>query len=247
MSSEQGLKCPRCRAEAVATLWYDTRYVCMICAHEWERTVPVCTESPPPTDPEDVVEEGCKACYYEEDDPTRIPHTCDPTPDSEALPEVGNSEVVERLEAIRDRLEKTTGKRWFWNSYSGIWATEIPDGSAFALSDERQEQVASVYDPENVYSPGDELRTREAKGNADFIAHAREDTPWLLTLIHDLQAKNARLLEGFRVSLSEDEGKDANRVYREQNNMGDPYAVEKAVEVVLFTRRQALIGEQNDG
>ena len=45
-----------------------------------------------------------------------------------------------------------------------------------------------------------------------------------------------------QVSLSEQEGKSANAVYREQNAMADPYAVEKAVECVLFSRRRRFLG-----
>ena len=97
------------------------------------------------------------------------------------------------IQAARERCEAATEGDWFWNSYDSIWAGKGDDS----------ERIASVshleYDEEGdeVPSHGDEIfgpRSVEARANADFIAHAREDLPVALEIIETLRDKAKKVL-----------------------------------------------------
>ena len=103
-----------------------------------------------------------------------------------------NSTVREtRLKEIRERYEATTQGPWFYNGYSAIWAAEVSETSAYRekyhTEEDAQEQLFGTVHPERLEGGGDLCRCPETGANADFVAEAHQDIPWLLTQLADLE------------------------------------------------------------
>jgi len=90
---------------------------------------------------------------------------------------------MSRLDEIREREEKATRGPWRQCGADGpkcqccqIWSTraDIPVALALRYTDE-------------AYTGGEGCTLLKAQSNADFIAHAREDIPWLLAEIKRLE------------------------------------------------------------
>jgi hypothetical protein len=88
---------------------------------------------------------------------------------------------AERLAAIRERMEKATKGRWYVK-YGCDLCAQIPPA-------ERQPwqqagyvllaQIGSPSNPSSVTDPHEAVKA-ERDANAEFLAHARADIPWLL-------------------------------------------------------------------
>ena len=81
--------------------------------------------------------------------------------------------IDERLAAIRARAEAATPGPW-----------HIEDDSNF----KNEEHAGSVVTEQGYYLAKIEPDVDDADGNAEFIAHAREDVPYLLDLVTALSS-----------------------------------------------------------
>jgi hypothetical protein len=115
--------------------------------------------------------------------------------------------VSDRLAEIRARLDAATPGPWGWNSYNGVYSGPLIQ--ADARLEAEHEAAGAPWDEDG--EPSGEWRSRFADvaprvcsvppsygdtatgrhaADAQFIAHARADIPWLL---EQLAAQTARL------------------------------------------------------
>lgn len=93
----------------------------------------------------------------------------------------------EELAAIRERAEKSTPGPW------------VRRGQWIVGGDKGWDEVLAPDDVEcGLYCYGGTSRIELSEEDADFIAHAREDIPALLTHIDELEAELSRVLSEMR-------------------------------------------------
>ena len=87
-------------------------------------------------------------------------------------------EDMKRLEEIRERVEKATEGPWeFYDRYGDLGLVVVENSDADPITDTE------------LRHPGmDHACVRRKDG--DFIAHSRQDIPWLLGLVDVLAAAN---------------------------------------------------------
>ena len=84
--------------------------------------------------------------------------------------EMINEKTLRRLKEIEERAAKATPGPWKTYKYIGVWPIKGPP-------------------------PGDEGGNFERQEDAEFIAHARMDVPWLCEVVRHLIAENATMRE----------------------------------------------------
>lgn len=94
---------------------------------------------------------------------------------------------TERIAAIRRRAETATAGAWGWHYYDGYTALSAfePPGGGEGIN-----PVLSVAERDM-----DDLvdYVQVTRSDAEFIAHAREDIPWLLDALTKAEERTARV------------------------------------------------------
>lgn len=100
------------------------------------------------------------------------------------------SETERRLREIQERAEKATEGPWY--AHHCGYHKEDP-GSACGIATDPREDFEGYADivGDRAY---DECHHPMTEEDAQFVAHAREDIPFLLQLVKKLQNDNAELL-----------------------------------------------------
>jgi len=103
-------------------------------------------------------------------------------------PTTATRAAISEEAAIRERAKKATCGPWFvvgppWNSYDPFIVAGDPDPHVGALVADLAENAAE-----------DDRDTGQKFADAEFIAHAREDVPWLLARVAELEAQRAAAL-----------------------------------------------------
>ena len=95
--------------------------------------------------------------------------------------------MTSREDEIRERAERATKGPWrahdTWIDYGGYTAT--------ILSGKGSDIELRAWLPTFSNQPG--LRTRNVVSDAEFMAHAREDIPWLLAELVKVRAELAQV------------------------------------------------------
>jgi hypothetical protein len=119
----------------------------------------------------------------------------------------------DRLDEIKARLDKATPGPWGYNSYRAVFgppaliqayddAPDYPEGPRPTIGTPEDmawcAQRAAAYEAEPIVASvpahyGDTATGRHA-ADAEFIAHAREDVPYLLALLAERDARIAHLI-----------------------------------------------------
>jgi len=113
------------------------------------------------------------------------------------------------------------------------------DGEMEPQLDERtQEDVVEIREPEPVSLSEETEQVKMALSYvASDLATVQAAVDHALALI---QSQEAQLDEAREVPLSEEESREAYRIYRELNAQEDPYAVDKTVEAIISGRATHL-------
>ena len=102
------------------------------------------------------------------------------------------------LQAVRERCKKATEKGWFVDN---AWRKEFTSRVVVSFFEGADYEVCNLYS----------LNEEDAEADAQFIAHARDDIPELLTALDDAKAECERRLKEVRVEYRD----AANKVTRE--------------------------------
>lgn len=103
------------------------------------------------------------------------------------------SDVTDRLEQIRKRSESATVAPWVVDTKENMgenWCVGCVMNCGAAANDSG-DYSNYIVTTDNV--PGSQMNGADARDDADFIANARQDVPWLLDEIERLRAENGRL------------------------------------------------------
>lgn len=128
---------------------------------------------------------------------------------------------AERLAAIRERADKAVEGPWFYDGYSRVmslprvkavneWDKSTPHDMADDDPRWKDEPRSIMAKTENITwvaddgKPHGDLGTVEGEANAQFIAHARDDIPWLLGRLAETQAELATAREAFKRHLEDE-------------------------------------------
>ena len=88
-------------------------------------------------------------------------------------------------QAIRGRCQSST---------PGPWAVDTASGGVNVISDHYSDECVGIC--------GNAKNWQLLKGDAEFIAHARQDVPALLAEVERLRAENSQLREGLQTVTS---------------------------------------------
>lgn len=99
----------------------------------------------------------------------------------------------DRLVEIEKRIEAATGEPWHWTG------DRVPDLIGFHHKGEALYKtfvVEAAHEGECACRSKCQLDLFVSDADADFIAHAREDVPWLLARIRELETELSRGVAG---------------------------------------------------
>ena len=106
----------------------------------------------------------------------------------------------ERIEVIRGRCEAASSGEWLsFDTEDGEWLVAISGGPDKTVN--------------NLYFGDMETNTGRDIANADFIANAREDVPYLLALVETLDRRAAKLATALILIKHQRIGLGVNRDY----------------------------------